>query len=78
MTAGQVAPSLVFVLAGSVAVTEHDHLDSHQPIVTYGEGDSKGELAQLAGRPRGARRRDCRDCRLSDFSQHRHVDGHAM
>ncbi|HEY1933552.1 MAG TPA: FAD-dependent oxidoreductase [Acetobacteraceae bacterium] len=51
MTAGQVAPGLVVVLAGSVAVTEHDYLDAHQPIVTYGEGDFMGELAQLAGRP---------------------------
>jgi thioredoxin reductase (NADPH) len=51
MTAGQVAPGLAVVLAGSVAVTEHDHVDAHQPIVTYGEGDFMGELAQLAGRP---------------------------
>src|SRR6202162_2751609 len=51
MTAGQVAPGLLVVLAGSVAVTEHDHLDVHLPIVTYGEGDFLGELAQLAGRP---------------------------
>jgi thioredoxin reductase (NADPH) len=51
MTAGQVAPGLVVVLVGSVAVTEHDHLDAHQPIVTCGEGDFMGELAQLGGRP---------------------------
>ena len=46
MTAGQVAPGLLVVLAGSVAVTEHDHLDVHLPIVTYGEGDFMGELAR--------------------------------
>jgi thioredoxin reductase (NADPH) len=51
MIAGEVAPGLVVVLAGSVAVTEHDHLDAHHPIVTYGAGDFMGELAQLAGRP---------------------------
>jgi len=51
MTAGQVAPGVVVVLRGSVAVTEHDHLDVHQPLVTYCTGDFMGELAQLAGRP---------------------------
>jgi thioredoxin reductase (NADPH) len=51
MTAGQVAPGLVVVIAGSVAVTAHDHLHGHRPIVTYGDGDFMGELAQLAGRP---------------------------
>lgn len=51
MTAGEIAPGLVVVLAGSVAVTEHDHLGAHQPIVTYGAGDFMGELAQLSGRP---------------------------
>jgi len=51
MTAGQVAPGLVVVLSGSVAVTGDDQLDAHRPIVTYSDGDFMGELAQLAGRP---------------------------
>lgn len=51
MTAGQGTSDLVVVLAGSVAVTAHDQLEVHQPIVTYGQGDFMGELAQLAGRP---------------------------
>ena len=51
MTAGQGTSDLVIVLAGSVAVTAHDQLEVHQPIVTYGQGDFMGELAQLAGRP---------------------------
>jgi thioredoxin reductase (NADPH) len=50
-TAGQVAPGLVIILAGRVAVTEHDYLETHQPIVTHGPGNFLGELAQLAGRP---------------------------
>ena len=51
MTAGQDTSDLVVVLAGSVAVTGKDHLDARQPIVTLGQGDFMGELAQLAGRP---------------------------
>ena len=50
MTAGQVVPGLVVILAGSAAVTERDQLDSDKPIVTYSEGDFMGELALLAGR----------------------------
>ena len=50
-TAGEVAPGLVVVLTGGVAVTGDDQLDAHQPIVTYRDGDFMGELAQLAGRP---------------------------
>jgi thioredoxin reductase (NADPH) len=49
--AGQVAPGLVIILAGRVAVTEHDYLETRQPIVTHGPGNFLGELAQLAGRP---------------------------
>jgi thioredoxin reductase (NADPH) len=51
MSAGHVAPGLVVVLAGTIAVTAHDHFDTHEPIVRHGEGDFLGELAQLAGRP---------------------------
>jgi thioredoxin reductase (NADPH) len=49
--AGQVAAGLMIILAGRVAVTEHDHLDAHQPIVTHGPGNFLGELTNLAGRP---------------------------
>jgi thioredoxin reductase (NADPH) len=51
MTAGEVAPGLVGVIAGTIAVTEHDHFDTHRPIVKLSKGDFLGELAQLAGRP---------------------------
>jgi thioredoxin reductase (NADPH) len=50
-TAGRVGPGLVVVLAGSVRVTRHDHLDADELIVTHGPGNFMGELAQLAGRP---------------------------
>jgi thioredoxin reductase (NADPH) len=49
MTAGEATSNLVVVLVGNVAVTEHDQLGLHQPIVTLGQGDFLGELAQLAG-----------------------------
>ena len=51
MTAGQVSPGLVVVLAGSVAVTAHDHLGTGRRIVTHAQGNFMGELAELAGRP---------------------------
>jgi thioredoxin reductase (NADPH) len=51
MTAGQVAPGLVIILAGAVAVTGRDDLDNRHEIVTHGQGNFMGELAQLAGRP---------------------------
>jgi thioredoxin reductase (NADPH) len=51
MSAGQVAPGLVVVLAGTIAVTAHDHFGNHEPIVRHGQGNFLGELAQLAGRP---------------------------
>jgi thioredoxin reductase (NADPH) len=51
MTAGEVAPGVVGVLAGTIAVTEHDHFGTHKPIVRLEKGDFLGELAQLAGRP---------------------------
>ncbi len=50
-TAGEIAPGLFVILAGKVAVTEHNHLGVQQHIVTHGEGNFLGELAQLAGRP---------------------------
>jgi thioredoxin reductase (NADPH) len=51
MTAGQVSPGLVAILAGRVAVTAHDHLGTGKPIVTHAQGNFMGELAELAGRP---------------------------
>ena len=50
-TAGQVAPGLFIILAGRVAVAEHDHLGAQEHIATHGQGNFLGELAQLAGRP---------------------------
>ena len=51
MTAGEVAPGLMVVLAGKIAVTEHVNLDKSQRVTTHERGDFLGELAQLAGRP---------------------------
>jgi thioredoxin reductase (NADPH) len=51
MTAGEVAPGMMVILAGSVLVTEHDQFDVRQQIVAHGQGSFMGELAQLAGRP---------------------------
>jgi thioredoxin reductase (NADPH) len=51
MTAGQVSPGLVVILAGTVAVAAHDHLGIGQQIFTPAQGNFMGELAELAGRP---------------------------
>ena len=51
MTAGQVSPGLVVILAGRVAVARHDPLGIGQQIVTNAQGNFMGELADLAGRP---------------------------
>jgi thioredoxin reductase (NADPH) len=51
MTAGEVSPGLVVILAGRVAVTAHDHLGVGKPIITHAHGNFMGELAELAGRP---------------------------
>ena len=50
-TFGDVAPGLMVVIAGKVAVTERDHFDNHKPIVIHGPGNFLGELALLSGRP---------------------------
>jgi thioredoxin reductase (NADPH) len=50
-TVGQVAPGLMVILAGSVAVTERDQFDNHKPIAVHGPGNFLGELALLSGRP---------------------------
>jgi thioredoxin reductase (NADPH) len=51
MTAGEVSPGLVVILAGKVAVTAQDHLGIGKQIVTHVQGNFIGELAELAGRP---------------------------
>jgi thioredoxin reductase (NADPH) len=48
---GIVAPGLMVILAGSVAVTRRDVSGERMPITTYEPGSFLGELAQLAGRP---------------------------
>jgi len=50
-TFGDVAPGLMVVIAGKVAVTERDHFDNHKPIVIHGPGNFLGELALLSSRP---------------------------
>ena len=51
LTAGEVAPGLMVILSGGVAVTQRSVVDPEQPIVTHSTGSFIGELAQLAGRP---------------------------
>ena len=48
---GQVAPGLMVIVAGRVAVTERDQFGNHKPIVVHGPGNFLGELALLSGRP---------------------------
>jgi thioredoxin reductase (NADPH) len=50
-TAGQVAPGLMVILAGRVAVSERDQFDNHKAIAVHGPGNFLGELALLSGRP---------------------------
>ena len=50
-TVGQVAPGLMVVLAGRVAVTERDQFDNRKTLVVHGRGNFLGELALLSGRP---------------------------
>ncbi|HEY2529260.1 MAG TPA: FAD-dependent oxidoreductase [Xanthobacteraceae bacterium] len=50
-TVGQVAPGLMVILVGKVAVTERDQFDNHKPIAVHGPGNFLGELALLSGRP---------------------------
>jgi thioredoxin reductase (NADPH) len=50
-TVGQIAPGLMVILSGEVAVNEHDQFDNHQPLIINGPGNFLGELAVLSGRP---------------------------
>jgi thioredoxin reductase (NADPH) len=49
--AGERSPGGFVILAGQVAVTQHDALGRQQLIVTHGPGSFMGELAQLSDRP---------------------------
>ncbi len=51
LTAGQVGPGLVVILAGKVDITQRDQSGAHSLIVSHGPGQFMGELAQMAGRP---------------------------
>jgi thioredoxin reductase (NADPH) len=51
VTEGEVAPGLMVILAGKVAVTARDQFDRRTPISNPGPGNFMGELAQLSGRP---------------------------
>jgi thioredoxin reductase (NADPH) len=47
---GEVSPGMFVILTGEVAITQHNALGRHEPIVTHGPGSFSGELAQLSGR----------------------------
>jgi thioredoxin reductase (NADPH) len=51
VTAGEVAPGLIVVLAGKVEVTQRGLADRRETIVTHLPGQFAGELAQLSARP---------------------------
>jgi thioredoxin reductase (NADPH) len=51
LTAGEVGPGLVVIIAGTVDVTQSDQAGRRTLIVSHGPGQFIGELAQLAGRP---------------------------
>src|SRR5207244_7390981 len=48
---GEVSPGMLVVLAGELAITQHNALGRDEAIVTHGPGSFMGELAQLSGRP---------------------------
>lgn len=47
---GDVSPGMFVLLTGQVAITQHNALGRHDPVVTHGPGSFAGELAQLSGR----------------------------
>ena len=51
LTAGEVGPGLIVIIAGKVDVTQNDQAGRRTLIVSHGPGQFIGELAQLAGRP---------------------------
>jgi thioredoxin reductase (NADPH) len=51
LTAGQIGPGLIVILAGRVDITQHNQSGGRDLIVSHGPGQFMGELAQMAGRP---------------------------
>ena len=51
MTAGEIAPGLLFVLSGTVEVVQGGEFSKAQAIIKHGPGNFMGELAQLSDRP---------------------------
>lgn len=51
MTAGEIAPGLLFVLSGTIEVVQGGEFSKAQAIVKHGPGNFMGELAQLSDRP---------------------------
>src|SRR5882724_6005468 len=51
LATGDISPGMFIVLAGEVAITQHNALGREEPIVTHGPGSFIGELNQLSGRP---------------------------
>src|ERR1700691_4624324 len=51
LTAGQVGPGLIVILAGRVDITQRNQSGGRDLIVSHGSGQFMGELAQMAGRP---------------------------
>src|SRR6185503_2449722 len=51
LATGDISPGMFVVLAGEVAITQHNALGREEPIVTHGPGSFIGELNQLSGRP---------------------------
>jgi thioredoxin reductase (NADPH) len=51
LATGDISPGMFIVLAGEVAITQHNALGREEPIVTHGPGAFIGELNQLSGRP---------------------------
>jgi thioredoxin reductase (NADPH) len=51
MKAGEIAPGLVVVLSGKIAVNQGGAFAAGQAIVEHSAGQFLGELAQLSDRP---------------------------
>jgi thioredoxin reductase (NADPH) len=51
MSAGAIAPGLLFILAGEVEVSKGGNHGTREAIVNHGPGNFVGELAQLSDRP---------------------------
>src|SRR5213080_1714354 len=48
---GEISAGMFVVLAGEVAITQHNALGRDEAIITHGPGAFIGELSQLSGRP---------------------------